>query len=331
VIGSDLYLLRLPAGVTADAAMSEMATDPDTRWVELNYVNQAPEGRPGYFFVSGESTDAPGETYAPALLGNDPELQRCATGQGVTVAVLDTGIDATHPALVGRVLETGWNALDNTADVSDVGNDVDDDGDGLVDEMVGHGTHVAGIVVQVAPDVSILPVKVLGSDGVGDAFYVAAGIYYAVSQGVDVINLSLSSTYDARVVAEAVAEANEAGVVVVAAAGNGATNRVLEFPAADTGVLGIAATDQNDLKSEFSNFGDRIDLSAPGVEIVSAVAGAAALLAEENPDWVAPEISRRLTETAAALDELNPDFAGELGSGRLDVRAALACDDAGNL
>jgi len=340
--GHDLYLIELPADVSLEAAEHEISNDPDTRWSELNYVNQAPEGRPGYFFVSG----APGvddETlYAPELLGYEA-AQICGTGEGVIVAVLDSGIDASHPALQGHVSPNGWNALNDSANVRDVGNGIDDDGDGLVDEMVGHGTHVAGIVVQVAPGATILPVKVLSSDGVGDAFYVAAGIHYAVDRGADIINLSLSSTYDARVVAEAVAEANEDGVVVVAAAGNNSTERILEFPAADSGVMGIAATDKDDVKGEFSNFGEKIDMSAPGVEITSTmpgglyatwsgtsmaapfVAGAAALVAAAHPSWTAQQISNRLIKTSGDLDLANPDFAGELGAGRLDIEAAVGC------
>ncbi|MCC6791236.1 MAG: S8 family serine peptidase [Thermomicrobiales bacterium] len=343
VIGEDLYLLQLPDETTADSALDALTVDPDTRWVELNYVNQAPEGRPGYFFVSGEATTAPGESYAPTLLGYGGEAQSCATGAGVTIAVLDTGIDATHPALAGRIADGGWNALNDSGETGDLGNDRDDDADGLVDEMVGHGTHVAGIIAQVAPNASILPVKVLGSDGVGDAFYVAAGIYYAVDQDADVINLSLSSTYDARVVAEAVAVANERGVMIVAAAGNAGTNRVLEVPAADTGVIAVASTDATNLKRTFSNFGDQIDISAPGEAIVSALPGGvyaawsgtsmaapfvsatSALLLDVNPDWHAADIADHLAATALPLDDLNPDYAGELGEGRLDVASALDC------
>jgi subtilisin family serine protease len=322
-----------------------LALDPETRWAELNFISQAPEGRPGYFFVSG----APGapalldESYAPALLGYT-QAQTCETGAGVKIAVLDTGIDAAHPLLAGRIADGGWNALANSAETADAGNGRDDDGDSLVDEMVGHGTHVAGIIAAVAPDAMILPVKVLSSDGAGDAFFIAAGIHYAVDQRVQVINLSLGSTYDSRVIAEAVAEAAEAGVVVVAAAGNASTDRPIEFPAANAGVISVAATDAADLKSSFSNFGAQVDLSAPGVDIASAlpggqigtwsgtsmsapfVSGTAALVAQAHPSWSAPQITTRLLRTSSDLDTLNPDFAGELGAGRLDVDAAVRCE-----
>jgi subtilisin family serine protease len=338
----ELHLLNIPADRAIGELERELSDDPDTRWTELNYVNQTPEGRPGYFFVSGAPGSSDQSEYATQLLGYT-SAHSCGTGTGIVVAVLDSGVDANHPALAGRLSAKGWNTLINSADIRDIGNGLDDDNDGLVDEMVGHGTHVAGIVAQVAPGATILPIKVLGSDGVGDAFFVAAGIHYAVDQGARIINLSLSSTYDSRVVAEAVAEASEAGVVVIAAAGNNATNRVLEFPAANTGVVGVAATDQDDAKSEFSNYGERIDLSAPGVDIVSAlpgglyaswsgtsmaapfVAGAAALVAAARPTWSGHQIVERLLDRSDAIDDLNPGYTGELGAGRLDVRSAVNC------
>lgn len=346
-VSRDLYLLQLPADRRELEVERELALDPDTRWTELNFVAQAPEGRPGYFFVSG-SPGAPGVNAesSTATLVNHVQAQTCGTGSGVKVAVLDTGIDPDHPLLAGKIADGGWNALADSPDVADIGNGKDDDDDVLVDEMVGHGTHVAGIIATVAPGATILPVKVLNSDGVGDAFFIAAGIHYAVDQRAQVINLSLGSTYDSRVIAEAVAEAAEAGVVVVAAAGNGGTNRPIEFPAANTGVIAVAATDQNDLKTSFSNYGEQIDLAAPGADILSAlpggdvgtwsgtsmaapfVAATAALVAEAHPSWSSPQITRRLSRTSADLDAVNPDFAGQLGAGRLDAAAAIRCDSA---
>src|SRR5262249_54907185 len=214
----NLYLVQLPSGRSAAKMEQELESDPASIWVELNFTNQAPEGRPGYFFTSRGEEDEAADSYGPELVGAD-QAHQCSTGAGVIVAVLDTGVDASNPLLQGHVL-AGWNALDDSDDTSDAGNGIDDNGNGLVDEMTGHGTHVAGIVAQIAPDAAILPVKVLNSDGVGDAFFLAAGIYYALDQGARVINLSLGSTYDARVVQEAVGAVANAGAVIVAAAGN---------------------------------------------------------------------------------------------------------------
>jgi subtilisin family serine protease len=336
-----LFLLQLPTDRPEAESERQLEGDPDVAWAELNYANRAPEGRPGYFFVSGAPSSRPGPSYAADLLGL-PQARRCATGAGITVAVLDTGIDVTHPALAGHLSPDAWNALTGGSDVADVGSGRDD-GNGLVDKMVGHGTHVAGIVLQTAPDSTILPIRVLDSNGVGDAFFLAAGIFYAIDHGARVINLSLSSTFDARVVRDAVAVAEKAGVIVVAAAGNANRSHPREFPAADRGAFGVAATDSRDHKSDFSNYGIGLSLSAPGTDIVSAipgggyaawsgtsmaapfVAGAVADLLSEHPDWTAQDVKARMAGTSVGLDALNPSFAGELGAGRLDVNAAVAC------
>jgi thermitase len=339
-----LYLVEILGDEPAAESISRIEGDADVEWVELNHVSQAPEGRPGYIFVTGapDAGDEPG--YAEDLLGL-PAAHACASGGGIVVAVLDTGVDAAHPSLTGRVLSRGYNALAGSSVTSDAGDGLDDDGDGLTDEMTGHGTHVAGIVLQVAPAATILPVRVLDSDGVGDAFFLAEGIYYAIEAGARVINLSLSSTVDARVVREAVVAATDAGVTVVAAAGNGGRDRPVELPAGHTGVLGVAATDAGDRKSDFSNYGPHVGLAAPGTGIASTlpgggfghwsgtsmatpfVAGAVALLLGQDDGLTLDDVHDRLISTSAELDELNPTYAGLLGAGRLDVAAAAGCPD----
>jgi subtilisin family serine protease len=342
----DLYLLRLPVTDDDAAFVRTLAADPDARWAELNYTSQAPEGRPSRFFVSGDTLPSdPGPDYAPGRL-RLPAAHGCATGAGATVAVIDTGIDAGHPDLADRIGATGWNAVEGGPDIADVGNGLDDDGDGFVDEMTGHGTHVAGIVLQAAPWAKILAVKALDSDGVGQAFYLARAIYYATSQDADVINLSLGSTENPRVVREAVAAAVKAKVVVTAAAGNLDRETPPEYPATGPKAIGVAATDRDDRKSAFSNYHPDLAISAPGTDIVSAfpnneyrtwggtsmatpwVAAAAALLLDAHPTSTPAEVEDRLRAAAADIDDANGAYAGKLGAGRLDVAAAVACDGA---
>lgn len=338
-----LYLLQPVTPLAEIALKVRLEADPQTVWAELNFEKRAPEGRPRNFFVSVTTDPAPyiGQ-YAPELLGSGAAHRR-SNGVSVVVAVVDTGVDAGHPALAGRVLDSGWNFLDNNADTSDVGNGLDDDGNGHVDEMTGHGTHVAGIIAMMAPAAKILPIKVLDSDGGGDAFMVAAGIYHAIDHGAKVINLSLSSTVLSRVVEEAVAEARRSGVVVAAAAGNLDRERPLEYPASAPSALGVAATDADDLKSDFSNYNEHLAISAPGTSIYSSipderyaswsgtsmatpfVSGAAALLLAQHPEWTVQQVSTCLTRTARNIDDLNPEYAGKLGAGRLDVGAAVLC------
>lgn len=344
IASRNVYLLQIPAGIAEDdfAAALETADDAVV-WAEPNGVGQAPEGRPTNFFLSAETgAESPAEAYHAELF-DLAGIAGCATGAGTVVAVIDTGIDATHPDLEGRVLPGGFNVLDNSGNTDDVGNGLDDDADGEIDEMVGHGTHVAGIIAQVAPDADILPITALDSDGAGDAFLLAEAIFYAVDVGVNVINLSLGSTRDQRVVADSVAEAAESGVMVAAAAGNLDRDQPVEYPAADPNAIGIAATDEDDAKSDFSNFGELVDLAAPGTDITSAypgddyaswsgtsmatpfVAGAAALLLAADPEMSVDAIMDRLMETAVSLEDSAPDHVGELGAGRLDIGAAVGC------
>lgn len=198
-----------------------------------------------------------------------PKLQdSAADGAGIIVAVLDTGVDATHPDLAGRVLP-GFDVYDSA-------------GDGRKDPN-GHGTHVAGIIAAsrnsnggqgLAPGVSILPVRVLDQTGYGDDSDVARGVIWAVDHGAQIINLSLGGDEANSQLAEAVAAAIRTGVVVVAAAGNGGSLQGgTIFPAANPGVIGVAATGGDDHAAWFSTRGTWVDVAAPGVGILSTWTG----------------------------------------------------------
>ncbi len=347
VEGRPIALLALPPTGDDLGLTAVIATDGDVAWAEVNGVGSAPEGRPQEFFLSGTATlTGSADHYAPELIG--ATRSSCATGEGVTVAVIDTGVEVAHPLLDGRLGLPGRNLLTGGEDIADLGDGLDNDADGITDEMTGHGTHVAGIIAQVAPGATILPIKALDSDGSGEAFRVARAIFFAIDAGADVINLSLGSTRDTRVIADAVAEARAAGIVVVAAAGNADRATPVEFPAADDNVIGIAATDAGDRKSTFSNYHAGVDLSAPGTDIASAypgqtyavwsgtsmstpfVAAGAALLLEQNPSWSPERLVDHLGETAQPFTGVTADtaYAGLLGAGRLDVAAATACEDA---
>jgi type VII secretion-associated serine protease mycosin len=256
-----------------------------------------------------------------------------ATGKGVVVAVLDTGVDGSHPDLASSVLP-GFDVIDGT--------------DGRVDPN-GHGTHVAGIITAdaddalgvagLAPDASILPVRVLGADGSGDDAGIAEGVLWAADHGADVINLSLGGPEKDPVLAAAVADVVKRGVLVVAAAGNdGAGSNATSYPGALDGVLAVGATTFADSKAMFSTTGSYVDVAAPGMGVLSSwpggehayesgtsmaapyVAAAAALLQEEL-GLSGRALSERIT--SSATDVGAPGRDDLFGAGVLDPLAAL--------
>ncbi|MEE8156448.1 MAG: S8 family serine peptidase [Phycisphaerales bacterium] len=335
VDGVRLYLLQLPAYWDEDDFEDWFDDDNDPRIVEadLNYQGETAEGgqtESFYFYVPPTEYVA---QYSWDLIGLETAHQS-ATGNGVIVALLDTGAEADHEALVGHILlEDGYNFVDGNTDTSDVGN--------REDEMVGHGTFMAGIVAMVAPDAGLLIVKVLDGNGQSDGqFRVAQGIYYAVQHGADVINLSLAMSCDHEVLRAALEYAEQSGVVVVAAAGNLDDSEVM-FPADDSDTIGVASTDINDFKAVFSNFGDDVSISAPGTDIVSSfpgheyvqwqgtsmsvalVSGAAALVKANNPSASPEQIEQTLQDAAVNIDDINGDYEELLGEGRLFIPDAL--------
>ncbi len=262
-----LFLLHLQAPRTTnfDALELELETAYLThlRWVEMMYNLEAPEGGTGSVHVD----DLVGLTdYHNQFVVNSLGIAQANTlsdGQYTTVAILDTGVDATHPAFGGHVLPIGIDFVDNDANPNDVGDGLDTDGDGAIDEMTGHGTFVAGLVSLIASEARIMPVRVLNGDGVGDNWILAKGLFYAIDNGADIINLSLRSTYNSQAVEDALREANQQGIFVAAAAGNENRDLPREFPAMGK-AHGVAALDNLNIKAGFSNFSNRLFISAPG-------------------------------------------------------------------
>ena len=179
--------------------------------------------------------------------------------RGVTVAVIDTGVCLSHEDLTDRVLDNGYDFVDNDDDPEDV---------------FGHGCSVAGIIAAnidngigiagFAPNSSILPVRVLGPSGSGSMADVAAGIVYAADEGADIINLSLGSAVGSQVTEDAVNYAMEKGVTVIASAGNSG-GALPGFPARYEGVVAVGAVDPDGSRSSFSNKGG--DIWAPGRDV----------------------------------------------------------------
>jgi type VII secretion-associated serine protease mycosin len=274
---------------------------------------------------------------------NIQEGWRCYQGQGVTVAVIDTGIDLDHPDLQANIVA-------GKSFVSGVSSP-DDDG--------GHGTHVAGVVaavnnnggvIGVAPAASLMPVKVLDSQGNGSTYNVAAGIEWAADHGATVINLSLGSVSSSSTLKAALDYAYNRGVLLVAAGGNcGDSAYFLNgcsyqdqpvYPAAYANVMAVASTDSSDNQSSFSNQGSYIEIAAPGSSIYSTypssgyttlsgtsmatphVAGLAALIWSQNPSWSNEEVRAQIRNTAQDLGASGRD--NQFGYGRINAAEAMS-------
>ena len=189
-------------------------------------------------------------------------------GYGVKVAVIDTGIDTAHPAFTGSLApSTEWkDFVDNDTNPMEVSG-----GNGY-----GHGTGVAGIILQVAPKATILPIRVLNQNGAGDSDDVIAAIDWAVQKGAKVINLSLGTNEPVAALKTMVSYANQMGIFVITSAGNAGTTS-MTFPAADAQnapysdkLFSVGSVNSSGSRSSFSNYGSALKFSAPGEQIYSA-------------------------------------------------------------
>ena len=266
----------------------------------------------------------------------------CYQGQDITVAVIDTGVDLDHPDLQANLI-SGKSFVSGTSSA---------------DDDYGHGTHVAGIIagvnnnggiIGVAPKANIMPIKVLDEDGNGSIYDLVEGLEWATEHQAQVINISLGSISNSATLKEAVDYAYNQGVLLVAAAGNcGDSSYYLNgcyyqdqplYPGAYDNVIAVAATDTNDNQSSFSNQGSYIEIAAPGSNIFSTylaggyatmsgtsmatphVAGLAALIWSQNPDWTNQQVRSQINNTAEDLGASGWD--NQFGYGRIDAAAAM--------
>ncbi len=281
----------------------DLEKDRRVAWVEDYEVERAGDDHwyawPATEVVGAAEADLGGWSEALRL----DEIHQSTTGDGVVVAVIDTGLDVSHPHFEGRA-RAGWDLVDDDADVSESRNGVDDDGDGVADEAFGHGTHVAGVIHILAPDAEIVGYRALNDDGEGDVTLIAEAINMAVEDGADVINLSFGTATKpkSKLLKEALKDAKSEGVTVVAAAGNdgGSAKR---YPAAEKDVVSVGAFNHGGSGSAtFSSRGKWVDVSAPGVDVTSALPGGG-YGTWSGTSMAAPVV----TGQAALLYQLDPD------------------------
>ncbi|MDR3295092.1 MAG: S8 family serine peptidase [Clostridiales Family XIII bacterium] len=196
-----------------------------------------------------------GRAYIRSDIFNAYLTQKNLAARSVTVAVIDTGVDSGHPFLSGRVLTANKNFSGSGTENSSY----DDNS---------HGTYVAGIVADnTLPNVNILPVKVLDSTGSGTDLTAYNGIYFAIGQSVDVINMSFGGLGTSNTQKTACTAAMNANIAVVVAAGNDGKDAGAYSPANVPGVITVGAVNKNGNRASFSNFGTCVDIYAPGVSI----------------------------------------------------------------
>jgi thermitase len=357
-----IYLLRLPTDSTTLEMVAHLAADPRLLFAEPNFVAEAPEDPEGVarMRARGISSTKPSSTQYAATNLKLSCAHTISRGLGTKVAVVDTGAQLNHPALDENFGGTERrDFVDGDSNPWDRPLGRDKDGDGEKDEMVGHGTHVAGIVDLVAPKAKIMPLRALNTEGYGDVFRIAKAISYAKRNEADVINLSLGTSSYSRLLKDVIEDATRNGVVVAAAAGNSNTESK-HYPAARAktdvassadGLVAVTSVNRDKIKSGFANYGTWVDISAPGNGIRSAfpisvyanwsgtsmatpfISGQAALIHEEYPDLNPAGIEGRIRDidflARKEFYDKNPEYklllpgTGMLGAGHADVCASL--------
>ncbi len=266
-----------------------------------------------------------------------PEVWSTTTGApGVVIAVIDTGVDTTHPDLAGVTVVDAHNEIADSSDTADDN---------------GHGTHVAGTIFArddngvgisgIAPASTLMPIKVLDSNGSGFESDVLDAVDWARTHGATIVNLSLGGalTHDQIALAQPTfTAARAAGILVVAAAGNDGS-QYMSYPAGFQGVVSVAAVDGSDTVASFSTHNRGVDIAAPGVDLLSTingaydrlsgtsmasphVAGVAALIWAARPSLTVAELEAVLRTSSVDLGAPGRD--DYYGSGRIDAAAALA-------
>ncbi len=279
-LAGELTAFPLEAAAREAAALLEGSAGPVPPPAVPPAVSTQPPISPVYISTVNVDGKADKLSWGTAKM-RAPEVWPVTKGAGARVAVLDTGVDCSHPDLAPNCLP-GYNVLNPRLPP---------------DDDKGHGSHVAGIiagalnwkgVAGVAPEASILPVKVLNSSGSGKVSEIIGGIEWAVANKADIINMSLGASKFSDAQAKAVKAARAAGVLIIAAAGN--DGGTVNFPAAFPEALAVTAMEYNNTLASFSCRGPETDFIAPGVRIFSAAPGNSFLLAN-GTSQAAPHVT----------------------------------------
>ncbi len=323
--------LGFPVGAVKEQILKELSQFPGIQNAEENHLVQTSS-----LSVADSLSD---KQWSLKDAGVPSAWSMGATGKGITIAIIDTGIDLKHPDLVGNIMP-GYNSMTGSSDP------------GANRDNNGHGTHVAGIaaaelngvgIVGVAYQAKIMPIKAMDRDGKGLDDALADGIVWAADHGAKIINLSFGSSEQSDILTHAIAYAVNQGSLLVAATGNfdpeTETNPGVNYPAADPKVLAVSAIDQYGQIANYSSTGPQVALAAPGSGILSDwlnstyafadgtsmaapfVSGEAALIWSVHPSW------NRLQIIQALEDGVRVQGSGgrnsSFGYGLVDVALAL--------
>lgn len=324
--GQGLFQATLPPGSDAGQKLVDLRKDPGVEGIELDRVLKLPESSasPQLSQSTAAILDALSRRAVASYFGTSalasyvsqpavsilrvPEAQRLSSAGGGVVAVLDTGVDFSHPVLA-RSLVPGYDftrELPGGSEMADLSQStaaiLDQSTAAILDKNTaailnqstaaildqstaaildrnklpaafGHGTMVAGLVHLAAPAARIMPVKVFQSDGTSNLFDIVRGIYYAADRGAKVLNLSFSMAEPSDELMKALQYANSRRVIMVASAGNDG-KQTLVYPAALRQVTGVASTSNQDRRSDFSNYGDAlVSVAGPGEGVVTLYPG----------------------------------------------------------
>ncbi len=328
---STYFRWRISDGRSVDDVVQELLDSGDVKSAQRNNIfklqqDATAQGNPA-------KTEGDPAQYGLAKL-RLPQAHALSVGADVTIAVIDSGIDTSHPELAGRIAGS-FDALGSN------------EGPHL------HGTSVASTIVAhgrlmgAAPSARLLAIRAFGaldnaskdSGADSNSFVVIKSLDYAVANRAQIINMSFAGPKD-RAIGRSLAAAASKGIVLVAAAGNAGSRSSPLFPAADRNVIAVSATDQNDGLFSASNRGRYIAISAPGVDILSAapegkyqilsgtslsaayVSGVAALMISRSPDIASSDVRAILLSTARDLGQPGRD--DQFGAGQVDAFSAVS-------
>ena len=325
--GNGAYLLQYDTEYLAKQAYNKLSQNINIKWVEPNRIVCLPNAEKASEVSTTALTDRWGSVRINADLMKDYLIAKGKTSTNIFVAVVDTGIDQNHTFLTGRVnTSLGYNFIGDNTNAYDDHN---------------HGTHVAGTIVDCTTNnVKLIPVKVLNSGGSGSYLQVSLGVRHAADKGAKIMNMSLGGVGPSQEVKSAVDYAFNKNVTVVVAAGNDAKDTVHYVPAGYDNVITVSAIDESDSLAWFSNFGDSVDIAAPGVRIQSSIPGNA-YATYNGTSMATPHIAAGVACLALNNPSLNPaglktairNTAIDLGSSRafgagvLDLRIFLGISE----